>query len=83
MKQTLTIKKGDQQAIDELWDLLDRGWSVTSAVFLHTPQKFKIRLTTEPWPEIKIPCGGCGLRWLPYLLKFHPHSRECFCETCS
>ena len=80
--KTLTFTK-DEQSIDDLWSMIESGYSVKSAVYLTARDTFRIKLSTDHWPEIKLPCSECGVKLPPAYLTFKPFNEARLCIVCA
>ena len=79
----LAFRSSWQEQIDAMWELIKVGWSVVSAIYDRNKEMFFIKLSTEDWPEITLPCSKCGTRWPPDLFYFEPFpSSEFTCVRC-
>ena len=82
--EKLTIDQDDQDSIEALWSLINIGWSVVSAVYRPLKRQFVIKVSPENWPQVTIPCSGCGVRLPPAYLAFAPFPQdEHRCIACS
>ena len=80
----LIFKKEYKGATETLWWLIDMGWSVVSATYSTKREQFKIILSEERWPEIKIACSNCKVRLPPVHLMFRPFPSEVhLCIACN
>ena len=66
----LIIEQG--KSTDFLWQLIDKGWSVVSAVYLFNKKQFIIKLSEAAWPEVTLACSSCGVELAPRYLAFRP-----------
>jgi len=80
--RTLIFTK-DEKDIDDLWSKIGSGYSVKSAIFLTKEDSFRIKLSTDPWPEVKIACSKCGVRLPPAYLTFKPFTDTRLCIVCA
>jgi len=74
----------DRGPAGALWTLINRGWSVESAIYYTKERYFFIRLSSDPWPAVTVPCGGCGIRMAARDLVFRPKKDGLgYCVVCN
>lgn len=80
----IVFKKEYESTIETLWYLINDGWSVTSAAYNAKMEQFKIILSEEHWPEIKIACSSCKTKLPPVHLMFRPFPSDVhLCIACN
>lgn len=79
----LMFKPHWKESISTLWNLIDSNWSVTSATYHYSKNRFTVNLSEKEWPEILLECCGCMAEFSPKDLLFRPSPSKLFyCITC-